>query len=327
MRSAGKSSARTLIVIGAIILSGWGTAQNTKPPAPKPSLKQALENLKVPPDWFNSVTIFYDLNKPWKDARLEVRRLLGLGTLEGYRQAIKITYLYAHKKDIGNGHELPMYLFMGGEFAWAIQEYPKFLAATKDPDAHARVCFAACYRHFGEYDKALEVLNEALKNLPAPPWAIMNEANLYDAMGDVYADMGKDAEARQYWEKAATLYPTSNQPTGRAELHRKAAKVRAKIELLDRRRIETGHFRDGVYTGKSYGYAGEIEVTVIIQDGKIADIQLKHDEKIDLGATILVPREMIAKQNIKVDNITGATVTCQAIEDGVFQALKKAGLK
>lgn len=309
-------------------LARSAAAQNstTSTSAAKPSLAAALARLKVPPDWFDSVKVSYDTTKPWKDARLEVRRLLGLGGASA-REAIKITYIYKQKNDIGNGHEYPMYLFMGGEYAWAIPEYVKFLAATQDEDTHSRLCLAACYRHFGEYAKAIEVLSVAMARLPGPPWRIAREADVHDVLGDVFADMGDLAQARQHYEKAVALYPTSNQPFGRQELHRRAAKVQAKIDLLDRRAIESGQLRDGIFTGKSLGYNGDVEVTVTIKSGKIADIQVKHEEKIDLGATVVIPERIIAKQSLKVDGISGATVTYDALVDAAFQALKKAGLK
>ena len=61
--------------------------------------------------------------------------------------------------------------------------------------------------------------------------------------------------------------------------------------------------------------------------GKIANIRVKHKEKIDQNACDLVPRQITALQKLKVDAITGATVTQDAIQAGTFRALKKAGLK
>ena len=46
--------------------------------APTPSLQQALAQIKVPPDWMATTPSTWDTNKPWKDARLEIRRLLAL---------------------------------------------------------------------------------------------------------------------------------------------------------------------------------------------------------------------------------------------------------
>ena len=91
--------------------------------------------------------------------------------------------------------------------------------------------------------------------------------------------------------------------------------------------IESGELRNGTYTGKSLGYVGDLSVTVRIRKGKIIGVQLQHEEKIDQNATRIIPQRIIEKQSLKVDGITGATVTYDAIIDGALKALKKAGLK
>ena len=68
-------------------------------------------------------------------------------------------------------------------------------------------------------------------------------------------------------------------------------------------------------------------MTVTIQAGRIVDVQVDHAEKIDLGATEIIPQRIVEKQSLQVDAITGATVTCDAIIEGVFRALKQAGLE
>jgi uncharacterized protein with FMN-binding domain len=290
----------------------------------RPSLEGALAQLKVPPAWFDEVTVQYDTSQPWKDARLEVRRLLSLNQ---NREAIKLTVLYVRKGDIGDGHEYPMYLYMGGEYAWAVQEYRQRLASHPKGRTHEYLCLAACYRHFGLYKDALELLDVALQRLADPPWRIAQEADVCDYRGDLYAEMGDFEQATRQYQKAIALYPTSNQPYGRHLLHRRAAKVQSKLDLLAMKAIESGALRDGTYTGKSLGYVGDLTVTVTIRQGKIAEVRVQHEEKIDQKATTIIPQRIIARQSLKVDGVTGATVTYDAIIDGALQALKKAGLK
>jgi uncharacterized protein with FMN-binding domain len=290
----------------------------------RPSLDEALAQLKVPPAWFDEVQVRYDTNLPWKDARLEVRRLLSLNQ---NREAIKLTVLYVRKGDIGDGSEYPMYLYMGGEYAWAVQEYRRRLASQPQGYTHEYLCLAACYRHFGLYKDALELLDVAAQRLPDPPWRIAQEANICDYRGDLYAELGDFEQATRQYRKAIALYPTSDQPYGRHLLHRRAAKVQTKIDLLAVKAIESGKLRDGTYTGKSLGYVGDVTVTVAIRGGKITDVRVQHEEKIDQNATTIIPQRIIARQTLKVDGITGATVTYDAIIDGALQALKKAGLQ
>jgi uncharacterized protein with FMN-binding domain len=297
--------------------------------SPSPSLQQELTGLKVPPDWIAVTPIAWDINKPWKDARLEIRRLLALEDAS-VRQGVKLTWLYAQKGDIGDGHELPMYLFMSGNYAWAALEYPKHLKKARGTGAtHAYRCYASCLAHFGESTQALHVLDEAMNDLPARPWRIANTASLHDHYGDLYGKMGDLAKARQHYTEAMRLYPTSDQPYGRHLLPRNVAKVRTKLDLLDLQSLATTRLRDGAYTGKALGYSDkkDLEVTVTIRAGKISDVRVEHEEKIDLNATKIVPRRMVEKQSVQVDGVTGATITSQAIVQGAFQALKQAGLQ
>jgi len=287
-------------------------------------LDEAMAHLKVPPDWFDAVKVEYDTNRPWQDARLEVRRLL---SEHKNREAIKLTVFYLRKGDIGDGHEYPMYLYMGGEYAWAVQEYRKRLASHPTGVTHQYLSLAACYRHFGRYADALALLDVALQRLPEPPWRIAQEADIHDYLGDLHAEMGNVDQATRHYRKAIALYPTSDQPYGRHLLHRRAAKVQAKLDLLRMKTIESGILRDGTYSGQSLGYVDEVGVTVTIQAGKITDVRVQHQEKIDQNATKIIPQRIIARQSLKVDGITGATVTCDAIIDGALQALTKAGLQ
>jgi uncharacterized protein with FMN-binding domain len=315
-----------LLAAVSLPLARGADAPANQPPA---SLDATLAQLKVPPDWFTRTPIAWDTNKPWKEARLEIRRLLALDE-DHNRQAVKLTWLYAQKGDIGDGHELPMYLFMSGNYAWAALEYPKYLKATEGQGAtHAYLCYASCLEHFGENDAALAVLNKALSDLPPKPWRIANTANIHNHLGDYYARLGHTAKATEHYQQAIRLYPTSDQPYGRHLLPRHAAKVQSKLDLLTLQALENARLRDGTFTGRSLGYAEnkELVVTVTIRGGKIADLKVQHEEKIDLGATHLIPQRILARQSLRVDGITGATVTSQGIVDGAFQALKQAGLK
>ena len=321
-RSAVCSLHSALCILGFLlaVAPGWGAPE-------KSALRQALAKVQVPPDWFNGVSVRWDTGKPWKDARLEIRRLLG-GDQASVREGMKLTYLYKQKGDIGDGHEYPMYLFMGGEYAWALLEYQKFVPAQQGKGAtHAYQCLSSCYAHFGEYRKALDTLNAALNDLPKPPWQIASRANIEDALGDLYARMGNEDEAKNHYREAARLYPTSDQPWSRHLLHRQAAKSQNKLDLLTMRGIRPGQLRDGAYAAQALGYAGDVNVTVTVRAGKIAGVQVDHKEKIDLDAAEIIPRRIIAAQSVRVDAVTGATVTSHAIMDGVYEALKKSGLR
>ncbi len=315
-------------VLGAVVLCLTMLAMGDEPK--KESLADAVAALKIPPDWFANTTPQWDMNKPWKEARIEVRRLLAMDDPQKVREAVKMTWLYAQKGDIGDGHELPMYLFMSGNYAWATLEYPKLLARTKGKGyTHEKVCYASCLAHFAEYQKAMVVLDEALTDLPAPPWRINATANVHNIYGDVYARMGNIEKAKAEYGEAMRLYPTSNQPAGQHVLTREMQKVRNKLDLLTIQSMDLSKLKDGKYDGRALAYSDKHDmfVTLTMSGGKIADIQLKHEEKIDLGATKTIPARIIEKQSLKVDIVTGATITSQAIIDASLVVLRQAGMK
>jgi tetratricopeptide (TPR) repeat protein len=221
----------TVVILVASL--GIGAEKSKKIRPAKPSLTKALAALKIPPPWFARTTVQWKTSQPWKKGRIEIRRLLGLGTAEGNNQAVKLTYLYREKRDIGNGHEWPMYLFMGGQTAWATRAYEEFIGKNPERNTHAYIDLMSCYRTFGEYAKAKATARQAMKNLPTDKWRVSNQANVYEALGDLYAELGDKAQARKNYVQAAALYPKSKQPYGRHLLARRVKKVRGKIDLLD----------------------------------------------------------------------------------------------
>jgi len=307
-------------------LAVWVMAMGLAAGAAESKLDEAIKALKIPPDWFAEVKSDYDTKTPWKDARLHVRKLLAEGK---NREAIKLTYTYhvVQKNGSADGHEYPMYLFLGGEHAWALKVYAERLAPKPKGATFDYNALAALYARFGEYERATQTLKDALERLPDPPWRINNMAQVKDKLGDIYADMGDAEKARQHYEEAIRLFPTSDQPHGRHLLQRQVDKVRGKLALLNRKSRGATSLKDGIYRGTGLGYVKEINATVSVKGGKIADIKLQHEEKIDLGASDAVPKQIIERQSLDVDAITGATVTVQAVVQAVYEALQKAGMK
>lgn len=293
-----------------------------------PSLQELLAKLEVPPPWLSSVTTSYNTSQPWKEARLEIRRLLSLNKPEAHREAIKLMWIYLQKNDIGDGHEYAMYTFLGGEPVWSVRAHEEYLQKPHpETPIHAYITLASLYSQYKEFEKAKRCLDTAMAGLPAPPWRIMRQADLLTAYGDLYAAWGKVGEAKDHYARAAALYPTAQPPYGGHLLPRRAAAVRSKLDLLTFRSLRATRLRDGKYTVKTLGYADDIDVTVLVRNGRIVDIQVKHQEKIDQNACAVIPRRIVEQQSLQVDGISGATVTKDAIVEGVYRALQKAGLK
>ena len=166
-----------------------------------------------------------------------------------------------------------------------------------------------------------------MKNLPSDKWRIANEAAVYDALGDLYAELGDKVRARANYSKAVVMYPKSTQPYGRHLLVRRAAKIQGKIDLLDIGAVRPGKLRNGKHTGYSIAYTGPLRAIVTVRGGRITHIDLRHTEKIHQNSVKIIPKRIIKAQSLKVDAVTGATVTSQAIVGATLDALRKVGRK
>lgn len=87
----------------------------------------------------------------------------------------------------------------------------------------------------------------------------------------------------------------------------------------------------GTYKGTAPGYHGELGVTVVLDEtGKIVSVAVNegHGETKNIGTVAInkIPDAIVAAQSLKVDAISGATVTGDAIIAAVAVALRSAGL-
>jgi uncharacterized protein with FMN-binding domain len=297
-------------------------------PAAGRSLDELLGELVVPPPWLESVATEYDTSKPWGEARVEIRRLFSLGKPESHREGMKLMWVYHEKDDMGDHHEYPMYTFLGGEFVWSVAAHLEFIDQPHEHSPiHSYITLASLYGQFNEFERAKEMLDDAMQQLPEPPWGTMRQADLMRSHGDLYSQWGRIEEAKRNYAEAVRLYPTAKPPYGGHLLPRRAADCQAKLDLLTFRSLATAQLEDGQYLDKALGYVGDINLTVEIQSGKIVDIQIQHEEKIDQNACVIIPQRIVEQQSLLVDGISGATVTKDAIVTGVYRCLKQAGLQ
>lgn len=293
-------------------------------------LEAQLDAFTIPPAWIADVRPQWNTNKPWKEARQEIRRLLGLGDDKSRREGIRLTWDYLQKNDIGDRHEYGMYMFLGGEPLWAIKAYRMRLERTdlSYPPFFGVRALASLYVENGVYEEAEQVLQKGMTlKSPDPKWNEMRTAEMHDSFGDLYAAWGKLDLAKQNYREAVRLYPLGKPPYGRHLLPRNAKKVQSKLDLLDMQSLEGAALRDGQYREKALGYSGDVNLTVTVAGGRISDIRVQHQEKIDQNACKLIPERIVQQQSLLVDGVTGATVTKDAIVAGTLRVLKKAGLQ
>ena len=88
---------------------------------------------------------------------------------------------------------------------------------------------------------------------------------------------------------------------------------------------------NGSYTTKTTGFAGsEFEVTTTFKDSKITKIEVGENnetEGIGKAAMETMIDKVISSQSIKIDAVTGATLSSNALLEAVKLAIKDAGLK
>lgn len=88
-----------------------------------------------------------------------------------------------------------------------------------------------------------------------------------------------------------------------------------------------GAYKDGTYTGEAQGFGGPVDVEVIIESGKISEINITSAEKED-GAYLSMAEDIIPAiieaQSADVDTISGATFSSTGIKEAVTQALEEA---
>jgi uncharacterized protein with FMN-binding domain len=87
-----------------------------------------------------------------------------------------------------------------------------------------------------------------------------------------------------------------------------------------------GPYADGTYTGWGYSRHGDIEATVIIEEGRIASALISKCQTRYPCAGVVdhLPGQVLNRQRAKVDFVSGATQSSYAYEDAVAQALAKA---
>ena len=85
-------------------------------------------------------------------------------------------------------------------------------------------------------------------------------------------------------------------------------------------------YKDGTYEGSAGGYAGKIKVSVTVSGGKITEIKIlsnEEDEEYFIDAKDVIP-DIIEKQSLDVDNVSGATHSAKGIIKAVGNALENA---
>lgn len=90
---------------------------------------------------------------------------------------------------------------------------------------------------------------------------------------------------------------------------------------------ETTSWADGTYTASTTGKNGSFDVTVVITDGAIESVTIGENAETQSKAGDALenlPNDIVEAQSCDVDTYSGATVTSEAILDGVSACLEEA---
>ena len=88
----------------------------------------------------------------------------------------------------------------------------------------------------------------------------------------------------------------------------------------------TAAYRDGTYTGSGTSRRGNVNVSVTIQSGRIANVTISSvTTQYPVSRIAALPAQVVARQSGLVDNVSGATYSAQAFSLAVQAALSKAG--
>ena len=91
--------------------------------------------------------------------------------------------------------------------------------------------------------------------------------------------------------------------------------------------ISTANLKDGLYHGEAKGFTTKIITEVVVTDGMIQEIKIiqHHESKGWYDEVFMIlPREIIKKQTLQVDAISGATKTSKGLVKSIEDALRKA---
>jgi uncharacterized protein with FMN-binding domain len=90
-------------------------------------------------------------------------------------------------------------------------------------------------------------------------------------------------------------------------------------------RTPPGRYKDGTYSGWGSSRHGDIQASVVIQDGQIVSAEIARClTRYPCSWIIHLPNQVVSKQSTQVNYVSGATESSEAFFDAVAQALTQA---
>lgn len=90
---------------------------------------------------------------------------------------------------------------------------------------------------------------------------------------------------------------------------------------------QSGQYRDGSYTGMGENRHGDLTVTVVIKGGRITSADISDcGMQYPCSRIEMLPGQAVARQSADVDLVSRATMSSEAYQEAVQQALSKAAI-
>ena len=173
----------------------------------------------------------------------------------------------------------------------------------------------------GEPQRAIRLTEGFVRGMPQDKGV---HALFYVMAGDACRTNQMIPDAIRYYERALAAPATGRyqkriqREQQRARANMEAVKL---FELCDPTRVP-----DGTYQASSLGYAGQVEVAVTVQGGRITAVEVtKHQEKQFYSALTDTSAKIVRAQGVQgVDATSSATITSEAIINATAKALAGA---
>ena len=100
-------------------------------------------------------------------------------------------------------------------------------------------------------------------------------------------------------------------------------RMNSQVKSFDRSEVDVSQVKDGIYEGRSETDMVKVDVRVTVSNGDISDIEIVRHECGKGKIANVIVEDMIEKDDVEVDAVSGATFSSEVIKDAVRNALRK----
>jgi uncharacterized protein with FMN-binding domain len=285
------------------------TWANMKQKGWKPNHKMGTHlfmSCQPPGKWRYAIKLLHEsLEKQGKRSRYRKETMEHLGTFY-CRIGDRARGAYWWKKARVKGG--PMMRMGMARCYWKLGDRRTAVAMLKDVRSGDRAA-ASAVRLWSEMDELKRALALAKKAARG-----RNKGWVLLAAGDACRRAGK-------WKDAAGYYARLSRSKPGRRLQALARESEAAMKAMGK--VDLAKIKDGVYEGSGSGFVGPITVSVTVKAGRIEAVKVtKQRENRAISALRDVPRGIVDAQGVAgVDAVSGATISSNAVANGVASAL------